>query len=67
MRRLLSAAWVFLSCCRMGLYPYLCIADTICWAQGNVQIQAIVIDWEIPDLVFESHWNAPWFSDDIPF
>lgn len=26
-----------------------------------------LLSWEIPDLVFESHWNAPWFSDDIPF
>jgi hypothetical protein len=61
------------TCCSMGLYPTLSFAED--WSKWGLYspamgIRTICIDWEIPEDVFTSHWNAPWnkdYSHGIPF
>jgi len=69
MNQLLSAGWAFLSCTSMGMYPRLRLRYSPSVVIVNEEYAtAIVIDWEMPKTVFESHWAAPWnrMEWDIP-
>lgn len=68
--KLLQVLWVFATGCRLGLYPTLIYNDD--WSRWGLNqlamIPTLYIGWEIPEDVFDSHWNAPWNHDHgIPF
>jgi hypothetical protein len=55
----------------MGLYPYVRFLSSHSIVSVGEDATAIVLDWELPKTVFDSHWAAPWHQIDwdipIPF